>query len=630
MIGLLMECLYKSKVLYKINIVFFVIFSFLLVEDSMVYGQMHPPISVKVLDKKVPIGMNLNHVNYYSPMLMFTDAKKGSGEFFSYPSGSWDTWNSGKISKIPVDESGYPLQIPCAVDGVQQEVRFLLNPYYKGEYVLLYDGQGSVTFGGVQVKVVEGRNHLIFSGNFTNQWVNITSSVLGKHIRNIRIIPVEYLQNEDGVPVFRGDFIEGLRPFHALRFMDTGYTNDSNVSLWSQRTAKTWHTQGGTKGVALEYMIDLANQLQADPWFCIPHKATDEYITQMASLIKSKLYPNRKVYIEFSNEMWNWIFKQSVYIIDNAPDHLDTYVTRDLCNISPHVNVTVSQSVFTGGATKTNGSKFMLSSTGQLPSPLQAYHLYYVVNASGNSFQVAETEGGVPIELTNQGSGDFTYYAAGGNHPEKDAYMMARAFKIFNRVYFDKRSNLVNVAAIQVAWVDTFQRVMSYLFNTDGVGADAISPTGYFSGISSEKHAIFNAMPVDDVTPEMILGGAYAVRYNENYQSLRSVAEQYGVDIVIYEGGQHLQPYNQQDWGYNQAVYDAQIHQIMYDNYMQNFDVMNQLGVKLFIAYSYISPRMNKAGSWGHLENLGQLAAKDALMKNAPKFQALLEGNAPK
>ena len=280
--------------------------------------------------------------------------------------------------------------------------------------------------------------------------------------------------------------------------------------------------------------------------------------------------------------------------------------------------------------TVTNGTKFMLSSTGSLPSPLKAYHLYYVVNASGDSFQVSETAGGGAIELQDAGSGEFTYYSTGGGHPEKDAYMMARTFNIFNTIYSDRRSSLVNVAAIQVAWPDTFQRVMEYLFETDGVGADAISPTGYFCGISSERHAIWNAMPPEEVTAEMILNTSCNVNYNTNYQAIRSVSDIYNVDVVVYEGGQHLQPYNQQTWGYNQAVYNAQIHPKMYDKYIQNFDVMNQLGAKLFMAYSYATPRENMAGSWGHLEDLDQLAAQDALMINAPKFKALLEGNIPR
>ena len=40
-------------------------------------------------------------------------------------------------------------------------------------------------------------------------------------------------------------------------------------------------------GVALEYMIALCNELEADPWFCIPHTATDEYVREFAKQVKA-------------------------------------------------------------------------------------------------------------------------------------------------------------------------------------------------------------------------------------------------------------------------------------------------------------------------------------------------------
>jgi hypothetical protein len=60
-------------------------------------------------------------------------------------------------------------------------------------------------------------------------------------------------------------------------------------------------------------MIDLANRLQADPWFCIPHRADDDYVRNFAATVKKKLDPERKVYVEYSNEVWNRSFPQGRY-----------------------------------------------------------------------------------------------------------------------------------------------------------------------------------------------------------------------------------------------------------------------------------------------------------------------------
>lgn len=66
-------------------------------------------------------------------------------------------------------------------------------------------------------------------------------------------------------------------------------------------------------GVAYEYMIELSIETGADPWFCVPHLASDDYITQMATLIANELPSNHTVYVEYSNEVWNNIFTQEQY-----------------------------------------------------------------------------------------------------------------------------------------------------------------------------------------------------------------------------------------------------------------------------------------------------------------------------
>jgi hypothetical protein len=61
-------------------------------------------------------------------------------------------------------------------------------------------------------------------------------------------------------------------------------------------------------------MIALANQLDADPWFNMPHMATNDYITQFATLAHQQLASSRKVYVEYSNETWNYMFGQTRWV----------------------------------------------------------------------------------------------------------------------------------------------------------------------------------------------------------------------------------------------------------------------------------------------------------------------------
>ena len=65
-------------------------------------------------------------------------------------------------------------------------------------------------------------------------------------------------------------------------------------------------------------MIDLANTLHADPWLCIPHQATDDYVRQFATLLHSRLDPTLRPHIEYSNEVWNTGFSQTTWAIDRS------------------------------------------------------------------------------------------------------------------------------------------------------------------------------------------------------------------------------------------------------------------------------------------------------------------------
>jgi hypothetical protein len=57
-------------------------------------------------------------------------------------------------------------------------------------------------------------------------------------------------------------------------------------------------------------MIEIANAVQADMWFNVPHQADDDYIQRAAQLIAQQLDKRLKLYVEYSNENWNGIFSQ--------------------------------------------------------------------------------------------------------------------------------------------------------------------------------------------------------------------------------------------------------------------------------------------------------------------------------
>ena len=60
-------------------------------------------------------------------------------------------------------------------------------------------------------------------------------------------------------------------------------------------------------------MVKLANILNRDPWFNIPHAADDNLVRRYANYVSHNLRPNLKAYIEYTNEAWNTVFMQTHY-----------------------------------------------------------------------------------------------------------------------------------------------------------------------------------------------------------------------------------------------------------------------------------------------------------------------------
>ena len=57
--------------------------------------------------------------------------------------------------------------------------------------------------------------------------------------------------------------------------------------------------------VPIELLIDMANRIGGDPYFCIPHNAAENWVRNFANLVKSRLNGDRVACLEFSNEVWN-------------------------------------------------------------------------------------------------------------------------------------------------------------------------------------------------------------------------------------------------------------------------------------------------------------------------------------
>jgi hypothetical protein len=269
-----------------------------------------------------PIGINISGVSDYSTELVFTDAFKQCRKWISSDSaggGAWDT----QIN-VPLNANGYPLQIPYN-NGVNlpQLVKTLMlwdigSALPQGMYRLKVSGNGQVrlSFGA--------------SGTYNcpvDALVNVTGQVMleiiqsdvSNPINNIEFIYPNYA-NTPQPQVFTNEFLTFLQDFQVIRFMDFTQTNGSPIISWIDRTPKPYYSQAKFGGAAWEYVIDLANLTQKDIWINIPHKADDTYIQQLATLLQNTLNPNTKIYLEYSNEVWNASFSQNTDCATFAQD----------------------------------------------------------------------------------------------------------------------------------------------------------------------------------------------------------------------------------------------------------------------------------------------------------------------
>ncbi|MBD3393904.1 MAG: hypothetical protein GF418_17355, partial [Chitinivibrionales bacterium] len=363
-----------------------------------------------------PIGMNIGGLNYYTRCIIFTDVMTTASDWITYHEGS--EWNTGVRDQLDLDSSGYPVEVPQTIEGHATMVRFLINNHYTGRYRFLYDGEGAFSFNVPQVEQDNG-TYITLDGTGGHVWIQITSSRKDNHVRNIRIVPDSLEDTYDPADpghLFYGPFLKGLEPFHALRFMDWMHTNGSQQKRWSDRVKPADYSQG-TRGVCIDHAITLCNYLGKDAWFCVPHAADDEYIAEFARMARDRLNSALTVYVEYSNEIWNWGFDQAHWVGKNGRDpdfpHLDCHDT-----------------------------------------------LYQQFRD-------------VALEYCD----DPESYC----HPEKDAHAMQRVFNIWRGEFFDagQEDRLVRVAAIQVGWCGNNSRILGHLDKHGG--ADALSPTSYFN-----------------------------------------------------------------------------------------------------------------------------------------------------
>jgi len=255
------------------------------------------------------VGMNLAGIAYYSTEFPFADLMKSGMGWVSHEDN--DAWGRAFPS---LTSDGYPAALAPGQHALSA-VAWTGSHFAPGRYVVLWDGDGSISFPMSNVTIAESAPNRIAidvvdtSGSL---WVAIDRTSASNPVRNLRFLwpgTEAVYANQPFNPVFLGK----VAPFSLLRFIDWGATNHSPVVEWADRAHVGDVTYATAAGVPVEVMIELANTLHVDPWFCIPHQASDDYVRRFATLLHERLDPALHPHIEYSNEVWNTAFAQATW-----------------------------------------------------------------------------------------------------------------------------------------------------------------------------------------------------------------------------------------------------------------------------------------------------------------------------
>jgi hypothetical protein len=265
------------------------------------------------------VGMGLNGIVDWTAQQPFVDVMKTARPWTGHLPNQWGGWGPEDFaSRGYLDEDGWLKSIPEGITSVSTLILTDLPPKavsVNGRYRMTYRGQGVISLGGRARNVKRENDAIWFDFVAGPGFVEITIRKTdplgtGDYIRDIQVVKKENIPLHEVGALFNPDWIERIQDQRLLRFMDWMNTNDSTISEWSQRP-KTSDFTYVRRGAPMEIMVALANQIGADPWFTMPHLATDEYMRRFAEYVRDNLDPALKAHVEFSNEVWNWQFQQA-------------------------------------------------------------------------------------------------------------------------------------------------------------------------------------------------------------------------------------------------------------------------------------------------------------------------------
>ncbi|WP_339855846.1 hypothetical protein [Roseovarius nubinhibens] len=534
------------------------------------------------------LGMNLAYLRDWSSAQPFLDVMKTARRWIGHKPGQWGGVSyESLMAQDLLDEQGWPKRVPGDLGSIGTVILTDLPPeaeIFAGEYLLRFKGEGIVEVSGRAQNVRYGKGEVRFeftpgSGPVVIRIQRSDPYGKGDHLRDITVVKRENLAAYESGAVFHPAYLKVLQGLDTLRFMDWGNTNNSRLASWDER-ARVDDFSYTRQGVPYEVMQQLAGAVGADVWVTLPHLAEDAYARGACRLLREAVPEHGRVYVEYSNEVWNWTFDQAEWAAEQA---LALWGDRD-------------QGTQFYGMRAAQVAEICAEAFG----PEQREQLVNVIATQTGWLGLEKGILTAPL-WRDKGPGDRP------PHESFDAYAVTGYFGVLGS---DKRRDMVR------QWIEDSAEAARAAGAAAGLGGEALE-----AHVARHRYDLAVSLATDE-----LLSGALSGDVEGSLNDLRDrvfpyhaeIARDYDLDLIMYEGGTHVV-------GIGAGVDDPELTAFFtHLNYTAEMGMLyarliadwRAAGGGLFTHFNEIQ-KPGKWGSWGALRYLGDDTARWQVLEAA-------------
>lgn len=554
-----------------------------------------PAPSGSLANYRSAIGSNMHSLIDFGANWIYVDLFKSSRPWASGNSNG-DCWDC--VSGLDLDANGWVRSLQTTRAGghvaraaIITNVTGSTNPstfYQTGRYTVLYDGDGTITYSGGNRNadlsragrdVVDVTN----SGIDTSLILEIRVTNPSNYIRNIRVYPpggscsndqtqycttnsqcssggtCQIFADTTNPQLLHPTYLRNNRSTAVVRFMQEWGINEVGIENVRNPSDLTALNSAQWFRTPPEIIGQIGNILQTDVWINIPVNASDALIRDIATRLRSTLNTNSRVFVEYSNESWNGAYP---YILQQQ------ILAARGCQNNPDLQAECDQDNTPGNGIYCEGH----------PWPLR----YIPACGTGEmrEFSTRSVQAGQIFR---------DVFGANGR--------VVRVMGSFTGSTW-RTGNLLS-------WRNAYQNI------------DAVATAPYFgNSISGDSSAqTMSLTQLFSYLTDVSLPAAFR-EINDDVTYLRQNYP--GIDLIAYEGGQHLVAYgaNENNAAAQRLFQDANNDPRMGTLYTQYLQGWRDRGGKTFAHFVDVTPQTRYG-------NFGALLSQNQPHSEAPKFRAL-------